>query len=670
MPPDSRPALRPGRTLFAALTAAAMLLLTACQTQVAGTPLPALGEAPGAETPAAAGGLGTASIGEALPAGLAEPSPGWLILAYQAAGNDLESAILGDVHEALSTTDPNVRVLSLLDRSPRADGDGGYSDAESLPGIPEGPGTQLITMVAGQGQLVADLPDLPMSDPQTLADFVAAGIRAFPAAKVALVIADHGAGRVGAAVDEVAEAAGQPALLDLPAILNGISSGLQQAGRASFDLIGFDACLMAEWDVALALAPFAERLVASAETEPGEGWDWTYLAGVTADDSADRLGEKIVDHYGDFYQETRAGQTSTISMIDLTQIQQLDVALSFLSAVTVVGGTDEELAWLARARASAWEYGRSADPESDARLVDLGAWADILAQSGGTLGDAARELRAALDRAVIAQWAGPGTEGTSGLSVYLPPSDATTDPNYRDIGGDTLWAEFLADFHRRIGQLDISPGFVGLTAPELTGLDTDKFSAAAQFNPDARGLVVAGALRLGGVQPDGRIDFLRSAPVEMGDDAVQGWDEFGFFQVTDGAVGLPVYLDQERATGIPYWYSSSGSDPVPIVVRIADTGDGTYAAVDAVATLPGSTTASRAVLDPNGVLWPRFRTAAPDGTDTGWTQGQGGAVLSADLTRHVYRFGDIPSGSQVAVQFGLLLANGEEMTTTSLVTVP
>ena len=42
------------------------------------------------------------------------------------------------------------------------------------------------------------------------------------------------------------------------------------------DLLGFDTCLMSAYEVALQLAPYAEKLLASEETEPGHGWQYTY----------------------------------------------------------------------------------------------------------------------------------------------------------------------------------------------------------------------------------------------------------------------------------------------------------------------------------------------------------------------------------------------------------
>jgi hypothetical protein len=359
---------------------------------------------------------------------------------------------------------------------------------------------------------------------------------------------------------------------------------------------------MAEWDVAMALAPLSDRLLASAETEPNAGWDWTFLERANATDSADELAGRVVSAYGDYYATRPQGQHSTISLVDLTRMDQLDIALGYLSAVTVVGGTDDELAWLARARASAWEYGRSPDPASDARLVDLGSWATVLTHGGGALGDAAQQLLEALDATVVTQWAGDAARLSSGLSVYLPPSADTADPSYSSLGRSSLWSQFLADFHGRIARMDIPADFVGLARPEVSNRNDGTFGAAARFNPGVRGLVVGGALRLGAV--------------------------------------------------------------------LADAGDGTLSAVGATAVLPGSTTASRAVLDPNGILRPRFRTAGADGSDSGWTDSEGLGDLSADLSRHTYRFGTIPAGSTVAVGVSLLLANGAESSVTAVVEVP
>lgn len=57
-----------------------------------------------------------------------------------------------------------------------------------------------------------------------------------------------------------------------------------------FDVIGFDACLMAMYETSAVLTPCANFLLASQLLEPGTGWDYSALnslvRGVTAANAA------------------------------------------------------------------------------------------------------------------------------------------------------------------------------------------------------------------------------------------------------------------------------------------------------------------------------------------------------------------------------------------------
>jgi hypothetical protein len=41
-----------------------------------------------------------------------------------------------------------------------------------------------------------------------------------------------------------------------------------------FALMGFDACLMGNWETLVALNSLTDYVLASEELEPGHGWDW------------------------------------------------------------------------------------------------------------------------------------------------------------------------------------------------------------------------------------------------------------------------------------------------------------------------------------------------------------------------------------------------------------
>jgi hypothetical protein len=71
----------------------------------------------------------------------------------------------------------------------------------------------------------------------------------------------------------------------------GLEAGLNvpdpiAGGRLKLDIIGFDACLMAMYEVGSTLAPYGHHLLASELLEPGHGWDYAALAGITQRETA------------------------------------------------------------------------------------------------------------------------------------------------------------------------------------------------------------------------------------------------------------------------------------------------------------------------------------------------------------------------------------------------
>jgi hypothetical protein len=67
-----------------------------------------------------------------------------------------------------------------------------------------------------------------------------------------------------------------PATAGISAGVAGVQDPTSQA-PFKFDIIGFDACLMAMYEVGAALSPVANYMLASELLEPGTGWDYSYL---------------------------------------------------------------------------------------------------------------------------------------------------------------------------------------------------------------------------------------------------------------------------------------------------------------------------------------------------------------------------------------------------------
>ena len=165
--------------------------------------------------------------------------------------------------------------------------------------------------------LKENLGSVPMTDPDTLSGYIRWCAENYPASRYELILWDHGGGSVsGYGYDEKFASSGS---MDLA----GLDKALQDAG-VKFDFIGFDACLMATAETALTMAQYADYLIASEETEPGVGWyytDWLTAFGKDPSMPTIQVGQKIVDTFVDVCAQKCRGQLTTLSVIDLAELE-------------------------------------------------------------------------------------------------------------------------------------------------------------------------------------------------------------------------------------------------------------------------------------------------------------------------------------------------------------
>ena len=78
-----------------------------------------------------------------------------------------------------------------------------------------------------------------------------------------------------------------------------IAQGLAGGPGGRLALVGFDACLMATFEIANMLKPYAEYMLASEEVVPGHGMDYGALAALAADPSLapPMLARKLIDGF-------------------------------------------------------------------------------------------------------------------------------------------------------------------------------------------------------------------------------------------------------------------------------------------------------------------------------------------------------------------------------------
>ena len=192
--------------------------------------------------------------------------------------------------------------------------------------------------------------------PEPLADFGKWAVEKYPADHYALVIWNHGAGWSGVSSDDNTHHG-----MDLPDVrwaLEKICEKTKAQGKDKIDLVDFDACLMATLEVAYELAETTDFLVASQETEPGAGMQYTdYLKWITTypESPSSSFAKNLVETYVKSYapEGSQAGKErwnggETKSSIRSARVGELkaaveDVAKILLLKPDLLGEVAEEI---------------------------------------------------------------------------------------------------------------------------------------------------------------------------------------------------------------------------------------------------------------------------------------------------------------------------------------
>ncbi len=248
----------------------------------------------------------------------------------------------------------------------------------------------------------------------TLAQFIKYGQSYAPYDRKALILWDHGGGSIqGFGVDEFYDSDGL--------YLYELSDAMKQGtDGVSFDLIGFDACLMASAETASVFAPYATTLVASEESEPGGGWDYYGVfnqLSLNPSMTGEKLGITVADSYYKKYSHTTTEGYITCSVIDLTKMDELEKCLGdFAAELTSAIVQPTAMLPLSAARQNAESYGDEPGAVSF-DMVDLYHFVELQTTAADTDTTA---LMNAIDSAVVYEVSGSQRINSYGLSIYFP----------------------------------------------------------------------------------------------------------------------------------------------------------------------------------------------------------------------------------------------------------
>ena len=293
-------------------------------------------------------------------------------------------------------------------------------------------------MNGGVKCLVKDAGTAAMTNPDNLASYIKWAAKNYPADRYELILWDHGGGSVsGYGYDEKYKSSGSMTL-------SGIRSALEQGG-VKFDMIGFDACLMATAENALMLGNYADYMVASEETEPGVGWyytDWLNALGQNTSIPTTELGQKIVDSFVETCSAKCRGQKTTLSLVDLSELSNTVPSLlgSFSKAVSSQI-SDKNYQQIAQARNQTREF--AANTRID--QVDL---VHLAKNTGLKEGE---ELSKAIRSAVKYNRTSVNMSNAYGLSIYFPYRSSakyvdSMSKTYSEIGMDADYTSCIRQF--------------------------------------------------------------------------------------------------------------------------------------------------------------------------------------------------------------------------------
>ena len=170
----------------------------------------------------------------------------------------------------------------------------------------------------GELKLIETLEQKNMGEAETLTDFLIWGQDQYPTNHNMLVLWDHGGGAAkGVCFDENYGFDGLT--------LSELHSALEDAKfLKKFDIIGFDACLMATVETADAVQEFADYMIASEEIEPSGGWDYKSVAEAFSS-GTDTLetGKSICDSFLAKYKTAGKDIFAALSLFDLSKTDAL-----------------------------------------------------------------------------------------------------------------------------------------------------------------------------------------------------------------------------------------------------------------------------------------------------------------------------------------------------------
>ncbi|RLF55750.1 MAG: hypothetical protein DRN40_03780 [Thermoplasmata archaeon] len=386
----------------------------------------------------------------------------WTILVYMVADNNLESAGIEDVNEMeqVGSTE-EVNIVVQMDRHKEYDTSNGDWTGTKRFYITQDSDTETITSVE-----VEDLNETNMGTQKALVSFVSWGVENYPAKRYMLILWDHGGSFWGVCYDED-DGEGDKDYINMSELKGAMEEVYGIVGRR-IDILGFDACLMAETSVLYQVRDLSEIVLASGYSEPNDGWPYKEILEklvqrptMGGEDLAKIVVDEYVRSYTDRMDDPQDSPAVTMTAFNMRAYPKAAEAISHLAMELSTQVTLRSLQiWTARTRTTGYDLANIGPFDvTNYPLYDVVDFCDKLQQYipfDNRIHDVIDEVKGAVAEAVIYAKADPYHPGAHGLTIYFPnrenpegPVATVYDPLYSrlDFGREKFWDDFLKAYY-------------------------------------------------------------------------------------------------------------------------------------------------------------------------------------------------------------------------------
>lgn len=390
------------------------------------------------------------------------PQAEWTIIAYYGGDNNLEPGLQFDFDEfeVAGGSNPNVRIVMLLDRSPEhSDANGNWFGTRVYEVGFDITGDHLIVFPPTIDSVpILDLGERDTSDGEFYAKYLVWALRHFPARNYAFALASHGAGWKGIVTDDTARIQNRlsESIMTLPELRQAFEIAKQTAGVDKFALMINDACSMASVEYFAAIAPYFNYALASPEIVIDPALDMTlFTSRLNAElDNTNlvNLGVNLVDKYVQLDMRLAGDADAayfTHSLFNLQNYPQVVRAVEAFAAV-VNENPAAYASLLGQARANTYTYTAFAGSTTK---IDMGSlMREVLKLSRDPkLIAAANAVLEALDQSRIYGNAGENVFNIiSYYNMYFPASSSSFQNSYFNEANMPQWGRMLRNYYNAV----------------------------------------------------------------------------------------------------------------------------------------------------------------------------------------------------------------------------